>query len=187
MNQDNNDSPPLVSEGLGMLFHRTARLMARAYHRRDHAHHAQNHVLSIIREHGSINQGELLEILDVRSSSLSEVLGKLELNGLITRARNEKDRRSFVVTATEQAETAPTSLGDSEQESSNALFSCLDDTEREQLRNILEKIADSLKDDLVCREPFQGHTRGKGRKCKGNPLHGRGGRGGRSPHGRGRG
>ena len=66
-------------------FARASRMMARSFHRRAHAHHAQEHVLSIIREQGPMKQSALLELLDVRSSSLSEVLGKLERNGLIER------------------------------------------------------------------------------------------------------
>merc|ERR1711879_507461 len=102
--------------------------MARTYHRRDNAHHAQDRVLSIIREHGSINQRELLELLDVRSSSLSEVLRKLEDNELITRQRDDNDRRSFVVSATEQAEAHPMD-GEGSKESADSLFQSLSDEE----------------------------------------------------------
>jgi len=51
-------------------------------------------VLAIVRERGGMSQRELLDLLDVRSASLSEVLAKLERNGLIARRRDDADRRA---------------------------------------------------------------------------------------------
>lgn len=173
---DTNTTQPRSSRDLAALFLHATRLMARAYHRRDHAHHAQSRVLAILRERGPIPQSELLEILDVRSSSLSEILGKLERHGLIARSRNEEDKRGFVITATEQAEARP---GDRRGEGADALFACLDDTERTQLGDILEKLVAALKDDPLCREPGHG-PRGCGHRGHDHGWH-------RHFHGRGRG
>ena len=156
------------NQDLADLFRRASRLIARVYHRRDHAHHAQGHVLSIIRERGSINQGELLEILDVRSSSLSEIIRKLERKGLITRERNEKDRRGFIVSAIERPDDQPPDPCRA-RESSGNFFTCLDDEEQVRLRTILEKIIASVKEDPLSREPgCSHHKQGGGRR------HGRG-------------
>jgi DNA-binding MarR family transcriptional regulator len=129
MDARQNDAP--VPEGdecleLAMLFRRTSRLMARAYHqacghgegpgsfhegcgrggcgrlghaRLGHARlgHAQEHVLSIVLRRGSVTQAELMAMLDVRSASLSEILAKLERAGRIMRERNPEDRRGFVI------------------------------------------------------------------------------------------
>lgn len=155
MNDGNTKSASYDNEDLVFLFRRASRMMARKYHRRAHSHHAQEHVLSIIRERGPIKQGDLLELLDVRSSSLSEVLGKLERNGLIERKRNEKDKRSFVISATNEA-TVPGTMPQGGGESTGTLFACLDDGERRQLGGILEKIIGSFQNDRLCRDAGDG-------------------------------
>lgn len=161
-------------DSLAGKFRYASRLMARAHHRDDHAHHAQHRVLSIIMERDTIPQGELLEILDVRSSSLSEILRKLERRELITRQRSEKDKRSFEVSVTPKAKTMFADREENESEG-DQLFDCLDETEQEQLKNILEKLIGSHGDEdshrcRGCRDEGQG--RGKGRRGRGR---GRGG------------
>ncbi len=143
-------------EMLVSTFRHASRLMARAYHQQDHAHHAQGHVLSLIMEKGPMNQGELLEILDVRSSSLSEILSKLERNGYITRERDETDKRRFIISATSKANEMTGNDIEARRENAQHLFSVLSDEERTQLQTILNKIVTSLKDEAECR----------GRHCK---------------------
>jgi len=160
-----NDSR-LTGQDLAALFRRASRLMARVYHRRDHAHHAQSHVLDLLRERGPVSQRDLLEELDVRSSSLSEVLRKLELGGWITRERNPEDRRGFVISATERT-MASVEPDDGAEGGQADLFACLNDEERTSLRDILTKLTASLSDDPLAGEPGfgrggPGRGRGKG-------------------------
>lgn len=155
----------LDEASLVALFRRVGRFMARAFHRHDQARHAQGHVLALIRTEGPLRQSALLERLDVRSSSLSEVLGKLERQGLIVRERDEADRRGYVITATPLAEAHGPWREEPDGGDAAWLFACLDDTEREQLRGLLVKIARSLQDDPACRDGLCRH----------------GGRGGRLP------
>jgi DNA-binding MarR family transcriptional regulator len=181
MDSTNNQKDWKNNEKLVNLFRRTSRLMARTYHRRDYAHHGQAHhaqarVLTIIKENGSINQRDLLEMLDVRSSSLSEVLGKLERTGQIVRKKNEEDKRSFIISATEDAQISGEGPTEASREGAASPFACLDDQEREQLGSILEKLVQALKDKTPGRD-FEGRGR----------RHGRGGRGQGAGHGRGRG
>ena len=175
------DAPPAtVSDAeLGHLFRHTSRLMARAFHRRDNAGHAQARVLSILREHGPMSQRDLLALLDVRSSSLSELLSKLEAGGLIARERNPDDRRGFILSAT----GAGLALSETDADGREPdFFACLDPTEKAQLAAILTKIATPLREEPMADGGFRDGPRGRG-------LHGRGpGRGfgkGRGP-GRGR-
>ncbi|WP_338668938.1 MarR family winged helix-turn-helix transcriptional regulator [Pseudodesulfovibrio methanolicus] len=177
---------PANNAELAGLFRLASRLMARASHRRDSAHHAQHLVLSILLENGPLPQGELLEILDVRSSSLSELLRKLEDRGLILRERNPEDRRGFIISPTDQARgLAPDDGGEADSQ-----FDCLDQAERDQLRTILGKLVASLREDPATGGPGRGFGRGgrgngpggngfgKGRGGRGNGF-GRGRRGGR--------
>ena len=179
MTQDTN---PASSAELAGLFRLASRLMARSHHRRDHAHHAQHRVLSILLDNGPMPQAELLEILDVRSSSLSELLRKLENRGLILRERNEEDRRGFIIAPTDQARALAAPPDDDAD--ADSLFGCLDQTERDQLRAILTKLVDSLRDDAMPGGRGFGPGHGGRGQGFGRGGHGRGERGGR---GRGKG
>ena len=167
---------------LGHLFRHTSRLMARAFHRRDNAGHAQARVLSILRERGPMSQRDLLALLDVRSSSLSEILSKLEAGGLIARERNPDDRRGFILSAT----GAGLALSETDADAREPdFFACLDAPEKAQLAAILTKIATALREEPTTDEGFPGGPRGRG-------LHGRGpgrgfGRGSGKGFGKGRG
>ncbi|MEF2230730.1 MAG: MarR family transcriptional regulator [Pseudodesulfovibrio sp.] len=162
----NDEYPPGGDAGLAHLFRRTSRLMARAYHRRDHASHAQSSILSILREDGPMNQRDLLERLDVRSSSLSEVLAKLEAGGLVARERNPEDRRGLIISITPEGRKM---LGDEpDRAGADGFFACLDDAEKEQLRGILTKIAATLRDDpMAGNDGFGIGPRGRGRFGRG--------------------
>ncbi len=156
MNQGDSNSSAYDNEALALLFRRASRMMARTCHRGAHAHHAQERVLSIIREDGPMKQSDLLEILDVRSSSLSEILRKLERNGWIERKRNEQDKRSFVISAVQGATGTPSGRRGGHRESADALFDCLDETERHQLGGLLRKIIGSLENQCLCRDENDG-------------------------------
>lgn len=175
------EAQPVSGQELALLFRRVSRLMSRASHRCDHAHHAQARVLGIVRERGSISQAELLDLLDVRSSSLSELLGKLERAGLITRTRNEQDRRGFVVSAAGGEAEAAAPGPEMDREGAESVFACLGEDERRQLGGLLSRLVEALE-----REPSGlggGHGPGAGgrRGCmgRGRDCAARGGRPGR--------
>ncbi|WP_028314149.1 MarR family winged helix-turn-helix transcriptional regulator [Desulfatibacillum aliphaticivorans] len=183
MNEANEQVRPVNDQDLAELFHRAARMMGRSHHRRSgFRRHGQNRALSVIMEKGPINQRELLEILDVRSSSLSEMLAKLERKELIVRQRNEEDKRSFIVSATDKAKADFSGRGRG-RSSSEGVFTCLEDEERGQLKNILEKMIASLGDEAPGRRSGFGRC-GDGRGRRGFSEGSRKGRG-RRPRDRG--
>jgi DNA-binding MarR family transcriptional regulator len=147
----------VTSETLVILFRRAVHSMTRSHHHHGHSHHAQAHVLSIIKERNSIAQHDLMEMLNVRSASLSEILGKLERNGFINRRREEHDKRSVVVTVTEQGDAAMAEYQQGRSKSADALFASLTADERRRLADILNKIINSLEQDLSGGEAFHEH------------------------------
>ena len=180
-----------TTESLAALFHRAARVIARASHRHARPHHAQARVYAIIKERGTISQRELLTILDVRSASLSEILAKLERNGLIVKERNPEDKRGFMVSASENSDQAAF-LERHRPEKSNRdlLFGALEKEEKEQLAGLLQKIIHAAEqDDSLCPPGEHGRhhdscrSKGTGRghgRIRNSPI-GRGGK--RSHHG----
>ncbi|MDR2075924.1 MAG: MarR family transcriptional regulator [Desulfovibrio sp.] len=178
------------AEKLAALFYRAFKFMARAHHHYGHAEHAQMHVLALLRDRTSLNQRDLMEMLNVRSASLSEILGKLEHRGFIERARDEQDKRNFVITVTRQGAAAVAANEDVRRKSAEAFFASLSENERQRLAELLEKVIHALEKDMpghACRPDHGvGHPRGQQHDHEGHGgrhgHHARGGEG--SGHGR---
>ena len=98
----------------------------------------QRRVLTILQERGSMQQRELQEYLGIQPGSMSELIGKLEQKGLLKRTSSEEDRRSRILTLTEQGQKMA-HPGQEEQE----LFSILSEDEKEQLKALLAKLLEA--------------------------------------------
>ncbi|MCC8194610.1 MAG: MarR family transcriptional regulator [Deltaproteobacteria bacterium] len=170
MNQDETYAvASITDETLIALFRRTAHFMARAYHHQGHAHHAQKHVLSILREKKSMNQRDLMEILGVRSASLSELLGKLEKNGLITREKDERDRRNIVISITDAGIASVKDHVTEQRKSAEAVLGPLTRPERQQLGELLLKILVALEDEFPDQGGGRPHEHGSHGCCEHGP------------------
>lgn len=185
MTEQNDGLGPYQDEDLADLFHRAFRMMARRAHRSSLAPHAQQRVLALIRQRGPLTQGDLQELLDVRSSSLSEILRKLEKNGSIVRRRNDEDKRGYILTINEDVPGALPETMETVQHTSPALFSWLEEEEQGQLRALLVKMIVHFGQErepnggLHRREGSGGHGRGcaqgrRDRPCVDQPIRGRG-------------
>lgn len=91
---------------------------------------------------GSLSQRDLTEVLNVQPGSLSELLTKMENRGLITRERQEDDRRHVTVLLTEAG------LAKAKEPGPGDMFSVLDESEKEQLRAILKKLTEAWEPKL---------------------------------------
>nr|WP_321467428.1 MarR family transcriptional regulator [uncultured Desulfobulbus sp.] len=132
------------AEALANLFRHASRMMARGSHRSHQAPHAQQRVLAILRERGPLTQAELLQLLDVRSSSLSELIGKLVHSGAIIRRRNENDKRGYILSLNENGGDGNRVVPETGPMFEANPFSCLDSQEQQQLQTLLVKIIDHL-------------------------------------------
>lgn len=155
---------------LTILFHRTSKILARFYHSHNQTHHTQKRVLTLIQEHGPMSQSTLLEMLDVRSSSLSEILGKLEKKQLIVRTPNEADRRGYIVQTTQTASELLSHQQTLHNEQREELFACLSDEEKLHLITLLDKLVTSLEGQAPYHETDMGRKRCKGRQREGERL-----------------
>lgn len=100
----------------------------------------QKRILAILAACPGITQRQLMDLVRVRASSLSEVLGKLEAAGQIRRQVCPFDRRMVQVYLTEAGESAAAAQKDDE---SAALFDCLTDAEKTALLKTVEKLDDA--------------------------------------------
>ncbi len=100
----------------------------------------QGRVLRMLTLHSPIAQKDLSYLLGVRSQSLGEVLARLEEEGLVTRAANPDDRRTWMVEITDAGRRAgeePSGLDDDP-------FQALSDEERAELARLLDKVIDHV-------------------------------------------
>ncbi|MDR0819756.1 MAG: MarR family transcriptional regulator [Oscillospiraceae bacterium] len=169
------------SEKLFMLFQRGAHFAGRGQHKRTGGGHGQVYVLSLLAD-APISQKELLEKLGVRAGSLSELLGKLEHSGFITRTKDENDNRAVNVAITDAGRKFAAEYGDLRSEAAEAMFSALTDEEKTTLIALLEKLHGAWRQE---REVNDSERHGHGHH--GGFGHGNGPRGGGFHGGRGSG
>ncbi|MDR0915666.1 MAG: MarR family transcriptional regulator [Oscillospiraceae bacterium] len=96
---------------------------------------SQRRVLKILERWGDMTQRELINILGIRSASLSELLSKIEGDGFIERSPNEHDKRSVSIHLTESGRTAAEEITPPD-----TAFRALTDDEKASLTTLLEKL-----------------------------------------------
>lgn len=89
---------------------------------------------------GEMTQRGLLEKTSTASASLSEVLGKLEAEGLVERERSERDRRQLVVRLTAEGHTRAEQVIDGKERFERDAFAVFDEAERQELLGLLDRL-----------------------------------------------
>ncbi len=153
--------------GRASQFAHLMRRMMHFYHKGSEGpmmHPGQGGLLMLILKKEPVAQKELVEILDIRPSSLSELLKKLEAKGLIARTPDEQDKRNVVVALTPQGRKLAEQTADSREDLQARLFAALSEDELKQFDALLAKLAGSWQktleeageDELPC-PPHRGH------------------------------
>ena len=106
--------------------------------------HGGNRLMRVLAENGPAGARELAERLDIRPSSLSELLGRLEGRGLIARDRDETDSRVVMVSLTEEGRAEYERSAEAVRAARAAFASCLDDEERGAFCAIARKLSEHL-------------------------------------------
>lgn len=102
---------------------------------------SQEIILKIILNEGEITQKDLQNILNIKGSSLSELISKLDNKGFIIREKYEKDNRIYILKLTEKGKEFAKGLSDeTERERDKEIFKALSDEQREQLDIILDTL-----------------------------------------------
>ncbi len=107
----------------------------------------QDRALSLLQEGESMTQRELTERLGVRPASASEVVGKLERAGLVTRTPSEADRRTADIRLTDAGLARRKARADQEKEGMADLFAALSEDEKTTLLALLEKLSAAWRDE----------------------------------------
>ena len=101
---------------------------------------SQKRILMLLLETGSITQSELTERIGIQPGSASEVLGKLEIAGLILRTPSKTDRRTADICLTASGEHVAEEAYAQRLARHQQMFSGLSDEEKETLLLLLEKV-----------------------------------------------
>ena len=98
------------------------------------------YMLTLLCEENEINQRDLVQRMRVRPASASEMLRKMEQEGLIQRRADQRDRRSVLVSLTAKGRYREVNARNQRREVSEKLLEALDSEERKLLRDILHKL-----------------------------------------------
>lgn len=85
--------------------------------------------------------GELSRMLLVSNGNATDVVGRLETEGLVTRSPCAADRRTVRVALTDAGRTAFAGMAEGHEAELSRLFAALDETDLDALRAILRKLA----------------------------------------------
>ncbi|WP_182187187.1 MarR family winged helix-turn-helix transcriptional regulator [Pectinatus frisingensis] len=128
---------------LSIALHRLGRQLHRAYHRGNHHnghYREQSHLLFLIAENDGIIQRDLAEKMDVRPSSMTEMVTKMETAGLIIRQQDKKDQRIMHLFLTEQGKESIVKSREKDIKLTDNFFQGLTEEEVGEMLRLTEKL-----------------------------------------------
>ena len=116
---------------------------------------ALGRLLACVAENPGVSSRDLCELLDVRPSSLSEILARAESEGWITRTVNEEDRRIQKVNLSEKGKTFISGMEEIREKDAVRKTSCLTDEEKAQFCALCNKLSEHMESlDLPGHPPY---------------------------------
>ncbi|OUC50643.1 hypothetical protein B7939_10455 [Eggerthia catenaformis] len=115
----------------------------------------QKRALYMIAKHSMLTQRELQDYLDIKASSMSEILCKLEAEDLLVRKRSKNDLRQINLTLTESGMRQAINNRKNYEKMIAYLYKDFSKEEKETLCKLLEKLNNNwneLKDDVKFRK-----------------------------------
>jgi DNA-binding MarR family transcriptional regulator len=101
----------------------------------------KQHMLErILDEGGIVGQRELQDTVPISSAALSEVLAKLESEGLVTRTQSQSDKRQLDVSLTQAGQAEAKVCAEKRARFEEEAFSVLSEEERTQLLEVLDRL-----------------------------------------------
>ena len=102
----------------------------------------QHILVQLLAHDGHMTQRDLQEASCITSASLSEVVTKLETEGLILRERSETDRRQLTLTLTDEGTRRARAFIESRREFEQLAFDFLTPAEKDRLLETLDRVAE---------------------------------------------
>lgn len=105
---------------------------------------AAGRLLECIAENSGVSSRELCEILDLRPSSLSEMLSRAEAEGWIIRSVDETDRRIQRVALSEKGQEAVSQMRRAREEDYEKKTACFTEAEKAQFCALSNRLSDHM-------------------------------------------
>ncbi len=105
---------------------------------------AVGRLLACAAENPGVSSRELCELLDIRPSSLSEMLSRAEAEGLLTRAADEEDRRVQHITLTAKGGKLISDLEAARDRDARKKTACFTDAEKEQFVTLCNRLSEHI-------------------------------------------
>lgn len=154
------------TDKLYTALHRLGRQLHRSAHRLGHMegkYREQSRLLLLIAENDGIIQRDLAEMMDVRPSSMTEMLSKMEQLGLVVRKPDENDQRVMHIFLTEQGKHTAENSKQAHEKLTEKMFESLTEEEIDELIRLTEKLTIHLNAmDSTEQEASHSHHRGFG-------------------------
>lgn len=103
-------------------------------------------IFGVLSYHGALPQRRLQEILGLSSGSLSEILAKMEADGLVEKRRSPVDGRQMELRLSEEGRREAHEAQRQHEARVAEILACLSEEEKEQMLVLLDKLVDSLDD-----------------------------------------
>ena len=101
----------------------------------------QHILVELLAHDGLMTQRDLQEASCITSASLSEVVTKLEAEGLLSRERSETDRRQLTLTLTDEGTRRARAFVESRLRFEKEAFGCLSAEETSELLDLLDRLS----------------------------------------------
>ena len=101
-------------------------------------------LLACAAENPGVSSRELCELLDVRPSSLSEMLSRAEVDGLLIRAVDEEDRRIQRITLSEKGSKLIAEMKAARDRDAEKKAACLSDAEKQQFCDLCNRLSEHI-------------------------------------------
>lgn len=128
------EEKPLAFQIIGQL-----RFCGHFLHYRMGERHGRRRILTYIDDHPEMLQSELQEILGIRSASISEMIINLEADGLVEKAKSEKDGRHVVLRLTPEGHAQAMYFKKEYLKRVEEMMSCLTPEELNEFHRMLSK------------------------------------------------
>jgi DNA-binding MarR family transcriptional regulator len=106
----------------------------------------QDRILEILQKNGEMSQKDLQEMLQIKSGSISEIIGKMEAKGLLARTRDNADQRCVMLAITEDGLDRYRERKSDAEKERVTVFDALTQEEQDQLKTLLAKLTESWKE-----------------------------------------
>lgn len=107
--------------------------------------HGRGRTMAFLADNGSMSQTNLASHLEIRPQSLSELLFRMESDGLICRKQSEDDKRQTIVSLTEKGASRVAMFREYHKQYAEQFLAPLSEDEKESLAAILRKLVEENK------------------------------------------